>query len=52
MLKHSFNKLRIVLMDRDGVINQEPGPILTSEQFVMIPNSASAVSRINDKGWL
>jgi D-glycero-D-manno-heptose 1,7-bisphosphate phosphatase len=52
MPKHSFNKLRIVLMDRDGVINQEPGPILTSEQFVMIPNSASAVSRINAKGWL
>ena len=52
MLKHSFNKLRIVLLDRDGVINQEPGPILTSEQFVMIPNSASAVARINAKGWL
>ena len=52
MLKHSFNKLRIVLLDRDGVINQEPGPILTSDQFVMIPNSASAVARINAKGWL
>ena len=52
MLKHSFNKLRIVLLDRDGVINQEPGPILTSEQFVMIPNSASAVARINAQGWL
>ena len=52
MLKHSFNKLRIVLLDRDGVINQEPGPILTPEQFVMIPKSASAVARINAQGWL
>ncbi|MBC8259172.1 MAG: HAD-IIIA family hydrolase [SAR324 cluster bacterium] len=51
MLKNSFKKLRVVLLDRDGVINQEPGPVLTPEQFVMIPKSAEAVAKINDQGW-
>ena len=46
-----FNKLRVILLDRDGVINQEPGPILTPEQFIMIPKSSEAVARINAQGW-
>ena len=39
MSKSLFNNLRVVLLDRDGVINEEPGPILTPEQFVMIPKA-------------
>ena len=46
-----FNRLRVILLDRDGVINHEPGPILNPEQFVMIPGSADAVARINSQGW-
>ena len=46
-----FNRLRVILLDRDGVINQEPGPILNPNQFEMIPRSAEAVARINEKGW-
>ena len=51
MLKYTAKKLRVILLDRDGVINQEPGPILTPEKFVMIPKSAAAVARLNAKGW-
>ena len=51
MIKYTAKKLRVILLDRDGVINQEPGPILTPEQFVMIPKSAAAVARLNAKGW-
>ncbi len=40
-------KLRAVLIDRDGVINEEPGPILTPEAFRLIPGSIEAVARIN-----
>ena len=43
--------MRVILLDRDGVINQEPGPILTPEQFIMIPKSSDAVARINAQGW-
>jgi len=46
-----FNNLRVILLDRDGVINEEPGPILSPEQFVMIPKSAAAVARLNARGW-
>ncbi len=46
-----FSRLRVILLDRDGVINQEPGPILNPDQFAMIPRSAEAVARINKKGW-
>ena len=40
------------MLDLDGVINHEPGPIISPEKFVMIPKSAAAIARINDKGWL
>ncbi len=40
-----------VFLDRDGVINEEPGPILRPEQFRFIPGSVQAIRRINDKGW-
>ena len=51
MSEISFGRLRVILLDRDGVINQEPGPILNPEQFEMIPGSADAVAKINAKGW-
>ena len=40
-----LKNIRVILLDRDGVINEEPGPILSPEHFVMIPKSASAVAR-------
>ena len=51
MTEISFCRLRVILLDRDGVINHEPGPILNPEQFAMIPGSADAVARINAQGW-
>ncbi len=51
MPKISFSKLRVILIDRDGVINHETGPILNPDQFAMIPGSADAVAKINAKGW-
>ncbi len=51
MAEISFSILRVILLDRDGVINHEPGPILNPEQFSMIRGSADAVARINAKGW-
>ena len=52
MLSNLTKKLRVILLDRDGVINHEPGPIISPEKFVMIPKSAAAIARINDRGWL
>ncbi|MBF0353066.1 MAG: HAD-IIIA family hydrolase [SAR324 cluster bacterium] len=43
--------MRTVFVDRDGVINQEPGPILTPEQFIWIPRSAEAIKKINEQSW-
>lgn len=40
-----------IFLDRDGVINQEPGPIVVPEQFVFIPQSVEAIRLINDQGW-
>ena len=51
MLNSIFNNLGVILLDRDGVINEEPGPILSPEQFVMIPKSAVAVAKLNARGW-
>ena len=43
MLSNLTKKLRVILLDRDGVINHEPGPIISPEKFVMIPKSAAAI---------
>tara|TARA_B100000676_G_C18063011_1_gene839071 strand:- start:1582 stop:2166 length:585 start_codon:yes stop_codon:yes gene_type:complete len=51
-MKNNFAKLRVILLDRDGVINEEPGPILFPEDFIMIPRSAAAVKKINNRGIL
>ena len=51
-MQTNSTKLSVILLDRDGVINREPGPILYPEDFVMIPRSADAIARINDNGLL
>ena len=51
-MKQPIPNLRAVLLDRDGVINEEPGPVLNPEQFRFIPGSAKAVALLNDVGWL
>ncbi|MBF0286831.1 MAG: HAD-IIIA family hydrolase [SAR324 cluster bacterium] len=38
-----------IFLDRDGVINEEPGPILTPEQLLFIPGSLEAIQRINQQ---
>ena len=43
----SLSSLEVVFVDRDGVINEEPGPILTPEQLVFIPGSLPAILEIN-----
>lgn len=52
MQTNPFLKLRVILLDRDGVINREPGPILSPDDFIMIPRSAEAIARINDRNLL
>ena len=47
-----FQKLRAVLLDRDGVLNEEPGPPLTPEEFIWIPGSAKAVTRLHQQGLI
>jgi len=51
-MQTNSTKLRVILLDRDGVINREPGPILYPKDFVMIPRSAAAIARINDRSLL
>ena len=51
-MKHLPSGLLAVLLDRDGVINEEPGPVLGPEAFRIISGSAEAVARINEAGWL
>ncbi|MBF0276512.1 MAG: HAD-IIIA family hydrolase [SAR324 cluster bacterium] len=46
----SLSSLEAVFVDRDGVINQEPGPILSPDQLLFIPGSLEAILRINRMG--
>ena len=45
-------KISAILLDRDGVVNEEPGPILEPSAFRFIPGSIEAIARINKAGWL
>ena len=45
-MQTNSTKLSVILLDRDGVINREPGPILYPEDFVMIPRSADAIASV------
>ncbi len=38
-----------IFLDRDGVINEEPGPILTPTQLLFIPGSLEAIRQINQQ---
>ena len=51
-MNHHFVKLQAVLLDRDGVINEESGSVLEPAGFHFIAGSAKAVARINKAGWL
>ena len=41
-----------IFIDRDGVVNEEPGPILFPEQFHPFPRSLHAIYQINRWGRL
>ncbi|MBN2368343.1 HAD-IIIA family hydrolase [Candidatus Woesearchaeota archaeon] len=49
---HSDNKNQAWFLDRDGVINEEAGLITESSQLKLIPGSAEAIKKLNDRGFL
>jgi len=43
--------MKLVLLDRDGVLNEENSEFIKSpDEFVMIPGAAVAVARLNERG--
>jgi len=47
--------LKVVFLDRDGVINKYPGDggyVLNKEHLKVFPYSASAVKELKDSGWM
>ena len=47
-MNHLSSGLLAVLLDRDGVINEEPGPVFEPAAFRIIPGSAEAVAVAED----
>lgn len=45
-------KRRAVFIDRDGTISEEVGYINHPSRFRLFPFSATAIRRLNDRGWL
>ena len=44
--------MKLVILDRDGVINQDSDDYVKSpEEFVIIPGSAEAIARLNQAGY-
>ena len=44
--------MRLVLLDRDGVLNEEhPGSVKSPDEFVMVPGAAAAVAKLNERGF-
>ncbi len=44
-------ELRLVLIDRDGVVNDDGGDFVRSaSEFVPIPGSLEAIARLNEAG--
>lgn len=42
----------LVLLDRDGVLNEETeGYVKSPAELVMVPGAAAAVARLNTRGW-
>ena len=56
MLKRSHESIpsfpEAIFVDRDGVLNDEPGPVVFPEQFHPIPRSLDAIHQINRWGRL
>ncbi|MGV3523541.1 MAG: HAD-IIIA family hydrolase [Candidatus Sericytochromatia bacterium] len=42
---------RAVLLDRDGVINQEGPPVLVPDDLRLYPGAAEAIGQLNRAGW-
>ena len=52
---HSKNlkkKQKAVFLDRDGTINKYVGFLKDVDEFELLPNSAEAIKKINDSGYL
>jgi len=46
------NTKKVILLDRDGVINEDPhGYISSAEKWYPIPGSLEAISKLNHAGW-
>lgn len=44
--------MKLVVLDRDGVINEDPGtPIAGPDDFVPLPGSLEAIGRLHQHGW-
>jgi D-glycero-D-manno-heptose 1,7-bisphosphate phosphatase len=45
--------MKVIILDRDGVINQEIGkPIITPEEWQPIPGSIAAIARLSQAGFI
>jgi len=48
----SFNSLKLVILDRDGTINEDRDDYVKSpEEWVPLPGALEAISRLNHAGW-
>ena len=50
--KNLRNKQIAAFLDRDGTINKYNGFVRTPDEFELIPGVASAIRRLNEKGYL
>ncbi|HZC15939.1 MAG TPA: HAD family hydrolase, partial [Caulobacteraceae bacterium] len=41
----------LAILDRDGVLNVDPGYAHRPDQLVLVKGAAAAVRRLNDAGW-
>jgi len=47
-----MGKKKVVFLDRDGVINEYSGtPILSPDDFRLLPGSAEAIRQLTDAGY-
>lgn len=42
---------RLAILDRDGVLNQDPGYAHRADQLVLVSGAAAGVRRLNQAGW-
>ena len=47
-----MNNMRAVLLDRDGVLNEEIGGVHKFKDFVLLPNTKDAIDNIHNAGYL